>query len=334
MSLGMATIAALALFAQAPSAPATPRGDKEFDLPAAFSKRIPETVQDLKDIEAHVRKLTKKVTAATVGIRIGNTSGSGIIIDREGHVLTAGHVSGDPDRDCTIILPDGRKLKGRTRGANRAIDSGMIIITETAEFPHAELAKSSDLKRGDWCLALGHPGGYQPGRTPVVRLGRILENNPKFLRTDCTLVGGDSGGPLFDMNGQVIGIHSRIGNAITANIHVPADTYKETFDKLAKAEVWGNNVFGGFSEAFLGVQVDPEAKVCKIQTVSANSPAEKAGLKVNDLILQCDGKDVATGNQFLDILRKRSPGNELTLVVRRGEELFTVAVKLGRRPAG
>lgn len=309
------------------------RGDKEVTVPAAFSKRVPETIEDLKEIEAHVKALTKKVMPATVGIRIGAASGSGVIIDAEGHVLTAGHVSGEPNKDCTLILPDGRKLKGKTLGANRGIDSGMILITDKGPFPHVDMAKSSTLKRGDWCLAVGHPGGFQTGRTPVVRLGRILENNPKYVRTDCTLVGGDSGGPLFDMNGKVIAIHSRIGDKITANIHVPVDTYHETFDRLAAAEIWGPNLFGGQSDAYLGVQIDPESKAaCKVQVVAPESPAAKSGLKVDDLIVKIEGQQVASPDDFLKLLRRHRPGNTVNIDVRRGDEMLQVRVVLGKRP--
>jgi len=329
MSFGMVPITVALLFV-GQAAPV--RGDKEFDLPVAFTKRSPETVDDLKQIEAHIRLLTKKVMPATVGIRIGAASGSGVIIDAEGRVLTAGHVSGEPNRDCQIILPDGRKLKGKTLGANRGIDSGMIVIVDKGPFPFVEMSKSAGLKRGEWCLAIGHPGGFQAGRTPVVRLGRVLESNAKFLRTDCTLVGGDSGGPLFDMNGKVIGIHSRIGDPITANIHVPVDTYRDTFDKLAKAEIWGANLFGGASDAFLGVYIDPKGSDCKVQKITPESPAEKSGLKIDDLILKLDGKQIASPSDFLEILGKRRPGSTVSLDIQRGEETLQIRVVLAKRP--
>ena len=92
------------------------------------------------------------------------------------------------------------------------------------------------LNSSAWCIAIGHPGGYKLGRTPVVRVGRILDVGKAMIQTDCTLVGGDSGGPLFDMFGRVIGINSRIGPNINYNIHVPVDTYHDTWDKLV---VWG-----------------------------------------------------------------------------------------------
>src|SRR5205807_1727365 len=97
---------------------------------------------------------------------------------------------------------------------------------------------SADLKKGQWVITVGHPGGFRPDRSPPVRLGRVIESTKSLVRTDCTIVGGDSGGPLFDMTGKVVGIHSRIGAPLSANIHVPVDTYRDTWDRLVKGEVW------------------------------------------------------------------------------------------------
>jgi S1-C subfamily serine protease len=216
-----------------------------FQLPLVLKlNAAPENVDDLAGIEKHVQKVIDKVTPAVVGIIVGPGSGSGVIVSEDGYVLTAGHVSGKPGQDATIILPNGTKLKGKTLGQNKGIDSGMIkIVTDNnkkAKFPYLDMGKSSDLKAGQWVLAIGHPGGFRLNRTPVVRVGRILTTNQFLIRTDCVLVGGDSGGPLFDMQGRVIGIHSRIGGKeITENVHVPVDTFRQTWDRLAKGESWG-----------------------------------------------------------------------------------------------
>jgi S1-C subfamily serine protease len=208
-------------------------------LPAVFGKEQPESVDDLKAMEAHVEGLLKKISPAVVGIRFNASQGSGVIVNKEGYVLTAGHVSGVPDRDVTIILPNGKQLKGKTLGKNGTIDSGMVKIVEAGEWPYAEMGKSADLKKGQWVLAIGHPAGFRVNRTPVVRLGRVLFSHSFVLRTDCVIVGGDSGGPLFDMTGKVIGIHSRIGTGITENLHIPIDTYHQTWHRLAKGDSWG-----------------------------------------------------------------------------------------------
>lgn len=305
-------------------------------LPRVFDKAVPESVKDLKDIEQHVKKLLDKVIPATVGLRIGGASGSGVIIDKEGHVLTAGHVSGKPDQEVQILLHDGKKLKGKTLGGNRGIDSGMLKITDKADFPFVDMAAAGELKKGNWCIAIGHPNGFQTGRAPVVRLGRILEINKGFLRTDCTLVGGDSGGPLFDMHGKVIGIHSRIGGLITANIHVPIDTYHETWDKLAGGEIWGDTLFGPKKArtdgAYLGVRPDPNAKECKVQIVNPDSPAGKAGLMADDVIVSIDGKKIANESEFNNVLRTKQPGNMIALEIRRGDEMLNLKVTLSKRP--
>lgn len=313
------------------------RADELPPLPKVFSKAVPENTTDLLAIEKHVQDLVKQVQPAVVGVRIGQSQGSGVIISKDGYVLTAGHVSGKPDQDVTLLLADGRKVKGKSLGRNSGIDSGLIQITEKGDYPHIEMGKSGDLKPGDWCLAIGHPGGVKPGRTPVVRLGRLLSENKgpaAFLRTDCTLVGGDSGGPLFDMHGQVIGIHSRIGGSLTANMHVPVDTYRDTWDRLAKAEDWGGKGFGGKADAYHGAELNFEKTVCKIKAIAPKSPAELAGLKVDDVITELEGKAFTSKADVDAVLRKKRPNEEITLQVLRGSESLTIKLKLDKKPAG
>src|SRR6202007_2067273 len=100
----------------------------------------------------------------------GGAQGSGVIVTKEGLILTAGHVSGLAERKCKVILPDGKILSGKTLGANHGIDSGMIQITDPGDYPFCEMADSSAARVGAWCMAIGHPGGVQKGRDPVVRL--------------------------------------------------------------------------------------------------------------------------------------------------------------------
>jgi serine protease Do len=307
----------------------------EPSLPPVFDKAVPENKKDLQAIQQHVRGLLKKTIPCTVGLLVGAAQGSGVIVSKDGFVLTAGHVSGVADHKCKIVMPDGRILNGKTLGANHGIDSGMIQITDKGEYPFCEMATSADLKVGQWCMAIGHPGGWQKGRDPVVRLGRIQTNSKSFVQTDCALVGGDSGGPLFDMHGKVIGIHSRIGGPITANIHVPVDTYRATWDRLAKGEEWGNNPLFGFGktpEAYMGVSLDPESKECKILTVNVESPAAKAGVRAHDIVRLFDGKKISNQEDLLKLMQTKRPGNEVALEILRGEETIVLRVTLGKRP--
>jgi len=311
--------------------------DKLFDLPAALSRSSPESVEDLKAIQDHVKKVVKKVTPAVVGIQMGASAGSGVIVDEEGHVLTAGHVSGKPGQECTVILPDGKRLKAKSLGQNVGIDSGMILITEKGKYPYVKMGDSAPVKNSDWVLSIGHPGGFKPTRSTVVRLGRVVRAGKTSIQTDCTLVGGDSGGPLFDMQGRVIGIHSRIGPPITENVHVPVNTYKETWDRLVKGDSWGGFSLPFFGDkpanaAYLGVVFDRDTTDLKIDEVTEGAPAEKAGLKVGDVIVSIDDVKLATRTDLFDFMAKKKPNDEVTVVVKRDGDEAKVKVKLGKRP--
>jgi serine protease Do len=305
---------------------------RKSDVPPAVDKPAPENVADLRAIQTQVNKVLDKVVPCTVGIIVGGSSGSGVIIDKEGTILTAGHVSGKPGQDCILIFHDGKRVKGKTLGQNKGIDSGMIKIVEEGNYPFVEMGSSVDLKKGQWVISCGHPGGYKVGRSPVVRLGRVLDNTSTIVRTDCTLVGGDSGGPLFDMNGKVVGIHSRIGPTLQSNIHVPIDTYRDTFDRLVKGDSWGGGFFARENEPYLGLTVDVDGKdVCKVTAVRDNGPASKAGFKAGDIILKFDNRPVGDSNDLDIVLKPKKPGDEVEVLVKRGDEKVTLKMTIGSR---
>jgi serine protease Do len=293
--------------------------------PAAVTKPAPQSLDDLKAIQDRARAVLDKIIPTTVCLRVGGATGSGVIVSEDGLVLTAGHVSGEPGRKIKIVLYDGRVVNGETLGRNREIDSGMARITDKGPWPYAELGVSKDLKAGQWCIATGHPGGFKKDRPPVVRVGRVGVFNDSLIQTDCTLVGGDSGGPLFDMTGRVIGIHSRIGNPIVANIHVPADTYREYWDQLAAGEKVGEN------PVWLGVRADMDAKNCRLGEITPDSPADKAGLKAGDVIVKFAGKDVGSYQDMVRLLQRRKPGEDVDVEVKRKDETVDLTVTLGKR---
>lgn len=289
---------------------------------------VPENVEELRAQEKVQKNIVKRVLPCTVNVQVGQAQGSGVIISKDGYVLTAGHVSGTTDRSVTVTLFDGRKFKGKTLGGNRLIDSGLIKITEGKDWPFVEMGKSSDLRLGQWCVSTGHPRGLMKDRTPPVRVGRIHTLNKSWIVSDCTLVGGDSGGPLFDMDGRVIGIHSRIGLPITNNVHVPVDTYRETWTRLVASEIWG----GPFGEgAYLGIQGATQDKNCKITTIEAGSPAEKAGLKVDDVVLKFDDRKIAAYKELTELVRKKRPGEAVSVEIRRGDKTMTLKLSMGKQ---
>ena len=195
-------------------------------------------LEELRQVEAKVRAITDKLVRCTVGVQIGAVRGSGVIVSEDGYVMTAGHVAGKPGQKVTFFLHDGRSIQGETLGIFKSVDAGLMKITNEGKWPFAARGPHDTPPAGDWCIALGHPLGYQPGRPPVVRVGRILVTHDEVLQTDCPLVGGDSGGPLFDLQGQVIGINSRIGGSTTMNFHVPTRLFLDNWDRLANGELW------------------------------------------------------------------------------------------------
>ncbi len=149
------------------------------------------------------------------------------------------------------------------------------------------MAELTALQAGDWCLVTGHPEGFQAGRPPVVRLGRIISADRNDIHTDCELVGGDSGGPLFDMRGRVIGINSRIGPSTSLNLHVPVSTYRENWDRLLASES-----FTLHSGALLGVQGVSDEEGVKLTQVNPQHPAA-AGLVEGDILTAFQGVQCA-----------------------------------------
>jgi serine protease Do len=238
----------------------------------------PKNVGQLKAIEKQVKEVAAAALPCTVVVRVGSAQGCGVIVTDDGYVLTAGHVVGKPKQEATFIFADGKTAKGTTLGIHRRLDAGLAKITDKGPWPAAERGASANLRLGAWCVAVGHPLGYQQERPPVVRLGRIIRSEWNVIQTDGPLVAGDSGGPLFDLDGKVIGVNSRIGNMTTMNFHVPVDVFTQHWDRLVKGESWEEGVPGKNSS---------EVKAAFRQTV-----AEAGGCVVR---VRCDGKDAALG---------------------------------------
>jgi S1-C subfamily serine protease len=184
---------------------------------------------------------------------------------------------------------------------NRSMDAGLIQIVQKSEkpWPYATLGSSSNLRLGQWVVAAGHPGGWMADRPAVIRIGRVLNLLSSTLVTDCALIGGDSGGPLFDLNGQLIGIHSRIGTETADNMHVPIDVFRDSWERLSKGESWGQ--LPGFKPV-IGVQGEQGGAQgpAKIVGINPGSPAQKCGLQVGDVVVAFDGQSIAT---FEDLTR-------------------------------
>ena len=213
--------------------------------------------ESLQERQTRVMATVQKVGAAVVGITGASGqgsmgSGSGVIVSKDGLILTAGHVLAATGADLTITLPGGREVKGKSLGRDMNRDAALAQITEPGEYPFVEMAPAESVEAGEWVLALGHPGGYDPQRGAPLRVGRLWENDSKaYFRSDCTVSGGDSGGPLFDLEGRVVGIHSSISQNLSENRHVPIGVFAKDMERLKNGDVWGklSNLMPGMKDA-------------------------------------------------------------------------------------
>ena len=311
---------------------------------------VPATAQEMEvaplvDGLADLRKLSKKLVAlsdrsaaATVSLVStgGGGAGSGVIVSEEGLVLTAAHVVASLSDDVIVIFPDGKRVKAEKLGGDYDRDAAMVRITEEGSYPFVKVGESKGLRRNEWCVAFGHPGGFDSMRTPPVRLGRVLGNG-QFVTTDCAVVGGDSGGPLFDLKGEVIGIHSNIGSTLSENRHVPIGVFLGSWDDMIAGKRTGARFAGG------GQQVDPDRPVLGInlagpaegggvslEGVMENSPAENAGLQAGDVVVKINEEGVDSPEQLIEVVGEYDTGDTLKISYRRGGEESEVEVKLAR----
>ena len=213
-------------------------------------------------------------------------------------------------------------------GTNHEEDAGMMKITDKGPWPFAELGTLAETRLGDWVLTLGHPGGFDPERSMVVRLGRIIRLSPGALQTDCTLSAGDSGGPLFDMLGKVIGIHSRISDSTAENFHVSITAFRDSWDRLVKGESWGDE---RSQRPWFGVRGVEHPDGCKLESVEEDAPAFKAGLKVGDIVRKINGHEVKDYATLRRLVAESKPGDELKVELQRGEKEMSMTVKVEAR---
>ena len=297
----------------------------------------PSSLEELRRMEVRQRELAIRAVEVTVGVRIGPAQGSGVIISKDGYVLTAAHVAQKPGLKVVFVLPDGSTVEGETLGLNRDIDAGLMKINDEQEggWPFVEMGDYEAVRPGQWVMATGHPGGYIRGRRPVVRLGRVIRKQDRVLISDCPLIGGDSGGPLFGMDGKVVGINSRIGGALTANMHVPVSTFNDTWDRLVASEMWGAVPRG---QPFIGVRGGGEAqndvKGALVQWVKNGGPGDRAGLRPGDVVLKFGRTEVSDFQQLVLEVSRRKPGDKIKLLVKRGEEQIDMELKIGVASGG
>ena len=267
-------------------------------------------------------------------------SGSGFIIDRDGFILTNHHVIDGAER-ITVTLADGRAFRAEVVGSDPAIDVALVRISGGRDLPEAPLGNSDELRVGEWVCAIGNPLGYVHSVTVgvVSFIGRKLfdASLDDYIQTDAAINFGNSGGPLINARGEVIGINSAISSrASNIGFAVPINQAVAILPQL-KAR-------GRVSRGFVGVvltDVTPElqrsltlgtSRGALVQDVTGGSPAERAGLRTYDVIVDVEGRDIGTNEELIRDISARQPGTVARLGVLRDGRRLTVPVKLAERP--
>jgi S1-C subfamily serine protease len=288
--------------------------------------------------------------------------GSGFVIDKSGHIVTNYHVVEGAD-EVEVSFSNGEELSADVVGSDPSTDIAVLKVDAGSRALRVlTLGNSDQLEVGDEVVAIGNPLGYERTMTAgiVSALGRVIESPGQFaidevIQTDAPINSGNSGGPLLDAAGRVVGVNTQIASVSGGNIGigfaVPINTVRDvTAQLIDKGEV---------AHAYLGVfthEIDEEIsetfkldaeRGLLIAEITEGSAAEKAGLRGGtqqvvvdgrtwmlggDIIVKADGKELSTDDELRDLIESKDPGDELELEIRRDGETRTVNVKLGRRP--
>jgi serine protease Do len=269
-------------------------------------------------------------------------AGSGFIIDRAGFILTNHHVIDNAER-ITVTLADGRAFRGEVVGTDPAIDIALIKIDGADNLPEAPLGNSDDLRVGEWVCAIGNPLGYVHSVTVgvVSFIGRKLfdASLDDYIQTDAAINFGNSGGPLINMRGQVIGINSAVSSRTSSiGFAVPINQAVAILPQLKES--------GRVSRGYMGVlltDVTPAlqqalsltvTRGALVQDFTADSPAQRAGLRVYDVIMDVDGRDIGSNEDLIRDISARQPGEVVRIEVARDGRSLSLPVRLIERPRG
>ncbi|HJV65326.1 MAG TPA: DegQ family serine endoprotease [Geomonas sp.] len=262
--------------------------------------------------------------------------GSGFIISDDGYIITNNHVVAGAD-EIKVKLTDGREFKGELKGRDEKLDLALVKINAKGQLPVAPLGDSDKLEVGEWVMAIGNPFGLAQTVTAgiVSAQGRVIGSGPydDFIQTDASINPGNSGGPLFNANGEVIGINTAIlagGQGI--GFAIPVNMAKAILTQLKET--------GKVTRGWLGVSVQmvtPELaksfgleaeKGALVAEVTKDSPAEKSGIKGGDIILEFDGHVIHEMSELPRLVASTPVGKKVKVVLLRDDKQQTVPVTI------
>jgi serine protease Do len=275
----------------------------------------------------------------------GSSLGSGFVIDASGIIVTNNHVIADAN-DVVVVFNDRTELKAKVLGKDPKVDLAVLKVESPKPLVAVKFGDSTSAKVGDWVLAIGNPFGFGGSVSVgiVSAKNRQLGSGPydSYLQTDAAINRGNSGGPLFNMNGEVIGINTAIvspsGGSIGIGFSVPAALASPVVDQLRD--------FGETRRGWLGVRIqDVDQGIAEslgmdrprgamVAGVEDSGPAKPAGIESGDVIIKFDGKDVDSSADLPRIVAETPVGKEVSVIVLRKGVEVNKTVKLGRLEEG
>jgi putative serine protease PepD len=266
----------------------------------------------------------------------GEATGSGFVLDEEGHIVTNAHVV-DGASSISVRFADGEEAAATLVGSDPSTDLAVLDVDVPAsDLTSLSLADEASVEIGDAVVAIGSPFGLEGTVTTgiVSALDRTIEAPNGYaidgaIQTDAAINHGNSGGPLLDASGNVIGVNAQIASESGGNDGVGFAIGVDTVKDVAEALAAGQQV----SHAYLGVSLQDGDNAPRVTAVSSGSPAAEAGLRVGDEIVEIDGESVASSDDLRSAIDELDPGTSVTVTVQRDGERQELEVTLGERPS-
>ncbi|MFV0644132.1 MAG: Do family serine endopeptidase [Sphingomonadaceae bacterium] len=281
--------------------------------------------------------------------RDAQSLGSGFIISADGYIVTNNHVISPSDQgqveEITVTTPDGTEYPAKLVGKDAASDLAVLKIVGNRPFPFVQFGDSEHARVGDWVIAIGNPFGLGGTVTSGI-VSSVYRNTgggayDRYIQTDASINRGNSGGPLFDMKGNVIGINNAIfsptGGSVGIGFAIPADVAAPIVDKLRRGEE--------IQRGYIGVRINPVDEDLAasmgidknhgefVQMVEPDGPADKAGIRPGDVVLKVNGKDVTQDQTLSFLVANIGPGTRIPIELLRDGKRMTVNMTVDKRPS-